>query len=245
MTTPPIVLVHGAWHGAWCWTQVADDLRSRGHDVRTVTLPGHEMPARRERLWFGARAYLAAIDAEVRACPAPPVLVGHSMGGYLTQRYLETHDLPGALLLASVPRTGVTTTTWRLLRRTPGPIARSVATLSLWPAVSGPGAARDLFFTERTDAAIVDAVAAKLQNESFVAYQAMLLRWPRPKRVSTPVAVVAAEDDAVFPVHEEEALARAYGVPLQVLPGAGHDAMVDTDWIAVSEAIDRFVGSRP
>ena len=62
--------------------------------------------------------------------------------------------------------------------------------------------------------------------------------------VVDPMAVVAAEDDAVFPVHEEEALARAYGVPLQVLPGAGHDAMVDTDWIAVSEAIDRFVGSR-
>jgi pimeloyl-ACP methyl ester carboxylesterase len=62
--------------------------------------------------------------------------------------------------------------------------------------------------------------------------------------VSTPVAVLAAERDAIFPVHEEVALAAAYGVPLQLLEGAGHDAMVDIGWPAVSEAIDRFVGSR-
>ena len=34
------VLVHGAWHGGWCWRRVADRLRSAGHDVYTPTLTG-------------------------------------------------------------------------------------------------------------------------------------------------------------------------------------------------------------
>lgn len=34
------VLVHGAWHGGWCWSKVADPLRSQGHHVFTPTLTG-------------------------------------------------------------------------------------------------------------------------------------------------------------------------------------------------------------
>ena len=34
------VLLHGAWHGAWCWARVADPLRSRGHRVTTPTQTG-------------------------------------------------------------------------------------------------------------------------------------------------------------------------------------------------------------
>jgi hypothetical protein len=32
------VLVHGAWHGGWCWRRVADLLQKRGHKVFTPTL---------------------------------------------------------------------------------------------------------------------------------------------------------------------------------------------------------------
>src|SRR6201985_2153222 len=34
------VLVHGAWHGGWCWRRVADKLRAKGHRVSTPTLTG-------------------------------------------------------------------------------------------------------------------------------------------------------------------------------------------------------------
>ena len=38
--TYTFVLVHGAWHGGWCWARVADRLRSGGHTVFTPTLTG-------------------------------------------------------------------------------------------------------------------------------------------------------------------------------------------------------------
>ena len=37
---PPYVLVHGAWHGGWCWGKVAERLRAAGHRVFTPTLTG-------------------------------------------------------------------------------------------------------------------------------------------------------------------------------------------------------------
>ena len=36
----PIVLVHGAWHGGWCWKRLSPMLRARGHEVYTPTMTG-------------------------------------------------------------------------------------------------------------------------------------------------------------------------------------------------------------
>jgi len=73
-----IVLVHGAWHGAWCWDPVAAVLRHRGYDVVALDLPGHGSdPGPFQDLHGDAnsvRSALETIDGEV-------VLVGHSYGG--------------------------------------------------------------------------------------------------------------------------------------------------------------------
>src|SRR2546421_461084 len=50
MTSAPIVLVPGFWLGAWAWGEVADALRSDGHEVTPVPLPSHEELAAEENL---------------------------------------------------------------------------------------------------------------------------------------------------------------------------------------------------
>jgi pimeloyl-ACP methyl ester carboxylesterase len=81
-TMTQFVLVHGAWHGAWCWARVLPLLRADGHAVHAVTLTG-----------VGERAHLLAADIRLRthiqdvlnliACEEldDVVLVGHSYGG--------------------------------------------------------------------------------------------------------------------------------------------------------------------
>ncbi len=76
------VLVHGAWHGGWCWKRVVPALRAAGHEVYTPTLTG-----------LGERAHLAnpAIDLSMHIADIvnlleaeeldKVVLVGHSYGG--------------------------------------------------------------------------------------------------------------------------------------------------------------------
>jgi pimeloyl-ACP methyl ester carboxylesterase len=78
------VLVHGAWHGGWCWREVIERLEAAGHTAVAVDLPGHgadETPA--TACSFGA--YESAIRDAVRASLSPPVLVGHSAGGLVRQ----------------------------------------------------------------------------------------------------------------------------------------------------------------
>lgn len=83
MNTPhTYVLVHGAWHGGWSWSTVADRLRQAGHQVFTPTLPG--LAERRDLL--GPAITLSAFiqdlcDTLTRHDLHHVILVGHSFGG--------------------------------------------------------------------------------------------------------------------------------------------------------------------
>ena len=72
------VLVHGAWHGAWCWERVVGPLADAGVDVVTLDLPGHgDDPGGESDLHADAarvRSVLDGIDGDV-------ILLGHSYGG--------------------------------------------------------------------------------------------------------------------------------------------------------------------
>jgi pimeloyl-ACP methyl ester carboxylesterase len=77
----PYVLVHGAWHGGWCWGKVAERLQAAGHSVFTPTLTG-----------LGDRAHLIAPNVGLQTFVedvvstidmedlSDLVLVGHSFG---------------------------------------------------------------------------------------------------------------------------------------------------------------------
>lgn len=74
------VLVHGAWHGAWCWEQVVPLLAARGHRVRAIDLPGHGADPKPPGTvsWDDYMRRMGEVLAEGGE---PPVLVGHSLGG--------------------------------------------------------------------------------------------------------------------------------------------------------------------
>jgi pimeloyl-ACP methyl ester carboxylesterase len=61
-------LVHGAWHGGWCWDPLRAELEARGHVVHTPDLPCEDVAAEVED-------YAAAV-------PAADLVVGHSLGGF-------------------------------------------------------------------------------------------------------------------------------------------------------------------
>jgi pimeloyl-ACP methyl ester carboxylesterase len=78
MSNATIVLVHGAWHGAWCWAAVSDQLAAAGVDVIPVDLPGHGSSHEPLADLHGdATAVVSVLDRVV----GPVVLVGHSYGG--------------------------------------------------------------------------------------------------------------------------------------------------------------------
>ncbi|HEY2770940.1 MAG TPA: alpha/beta fold hydrolase [Solirubrobacteraceae bacterium] len=74
-----IVLVHGAFMGAWCWEPVTRALAEAGHSVQTVDLPGNghdDTPASEASLERYAERICGVLQSG-----SPALLVGHSMGG--------------------------------------------------------------------------------------------------------------------------------------------------------------------
>lgn len=73
-----IVLVHGAWHGAWCWGPVVSALAEHDISALPIDLPGHgDDPGALTDLRGDAERVRHALDD----CPEPVILVGHSYGG--------------------------------------------------------------------------------------------------------------------------------------------------------------------
>jgi pimeloyl-ACP methyl ester carboxylesterase len=74
------VLVHGAYHGGWCYEQVVPLLEAAGHTAIAVDLPGHgenKKPIEEVTL----AAYVDHVSAIIEAQSEPVILVGHSLGG--------------------------------------------------------------------------------------------------------------------------------------------------------------------
>jgi pimeloyl-ACP methyl ester carboxylesterase len=76
------VLVHGAWHGGWCWARVGERLRAAGHRVLTPTLTGHGERAHLLSPEIGLDTFVQDIVAVLETEEVTgAILVGHSFGG--------------------------------------------------------------------------------------------------------------------------------------------------------------------
>ena len=93
----PLLFIHGTLHGAWCWdVHFLDYFAQHGFAAHAVNLRGHGNSEGREKLrWTRIADYVEDVANAVRQLPSPPILIGHSMGGFIIQKYLEDHALPG------------------------------------------------------------------------------------------------------------------------------------------------------
>lgn len=237
-----ILLIHGAWHGPWCWDDFASRLTGHGHEVRALRLRGHDRPP--GRIWHRLRDYVEDAQRGAAEFAEPPVLVGHSLGGLVIQKYLERNSAPGAVLMASVPPGGTIGAVARQFLQHPIPLLKANLLLRLRPLVETVELARELFFTPDTPRDIVDKCFARLQDESYLAFIDTMIVLARPRRVRAPVLVLGAERDAIITVDEVRKTGRAYRTEAEIFPGMGHDLMLDVGWEKVADRVDAWVRER-
>jgi pimeloyl-ACP methyl ester carboxylesterase len=244
---PPLLFVHGAWHGAWCWDEHFLGYFSQlGFWAHAVSLRGHGESEGKERLRFARLSdFVEDLEQTVDALPETPVLIGHSMGGFVVQKYLERRQSPLAVLLASIPPVGAWRVALRRLREQPLDVIKSNLTVSLWPLVSDPERASRLLFSPDMPRSESTKHHARLQDEAVIAYLDCLLLNPvDTRRVSAPMVVMGAEHDRMIGRGEVEATAKAYGVRPIIAPDCAHDMMLDRCWREVAGRIAHEIESR-
>lgn len=243
----PLLFVHGMMHGAWCWdVHFLDFFAEHGFAAHAVDLRGHGASDGRGRLrWTRIREFVDDVTYACRPMPNPPVLIGHSMGGFIVQKYLEAHDAAGAVLLSSPAPSGLVGTTLRIARRTPLAFMKVNLTMSLWPAIATPRLAREAFFSADVPDDELRGYWQRMQDESYLALLDMVaLDLPKPERVRTPVLVLGAARDTMLAPREIEATARAYHVRCEIVPDVAHDSMLERHWRGVAERILTWVNDR-
>lgn len=216
------VLVHGAWHGGWCWRRVADLLQKQGHKVFTPTMTG-----------LGERSHL--IDGKVNLAThvtdivnvikweglGDIVLVGHSYGGMIISGVAEQmRDAIGSIVFldAFVPENGDS-----LAAKASQPVREAIASLVEKGETAMKPVSAAVFRVNEKDRAWVDAMCT-----------------PHPVATLTDKITVTGACDRVA----KKAYIRAKGYPSVPFDGAqerlkadaawrvyelpcGHDAMVD------------------
>ncbi len=233
----PLLFVHGKWHGAWCWEESSlPYFAEHGYNAHALSLRGHG--ASEGRIWGASIAdYVSDAEQAAGRLEAPPVLIGHSMGGFIAQKYLESHPAPAAVLLTSVPYYGLWPATFALLAKKPLTVLKVLGTLRLYPVVETPALAQYALFSNDMPPAKVEAYQKRLSDESFRAYLDELgLNLVRPKRVKTPMLVIGAARDAVISRKAVEDTARVYGTKAEFFDMA-HDVMLEANWKLAADRI--------
>ena len=233
------VLIHGAWHGGWCWDQVAPLLRTAGHEVIAPDLPG--MGEDRTDLHTITLPVWAQFVANLaKQASAPVILVGHSRGGIVisaaaelvperirTLVYLTAFLVPNGKTLADM-----------LALSEPRPVARDAIVMSADNTTSTIVPAKVVpVFYNTTPPALCAQAAKLLTPEPMMSFATPIMtsaaRYGRVKR-----AYIECEQDNAIPLERQRLMQRALPCdpvitldtdhsPFYSAPGAVRDALLD------------------
>jgi pimeloyl-ACP methyl ester carboxylesterase len=238
-----LLCVHGGYHGAWCWDEhFLPYFAAQGYEARALGLRGHGRSDGHESInrWRIAD-YVEDVARVAAGLSSAPVLIGHSLGGIVVQKYLETRPAPAAALLASSPLRGMMGASARMMLRYPLPILKTFLTFNMLHARP---AFEEVFFSAEVPREKVRAYFARMGNESFWAFMDILMfDKPKPERIKTPMLVVGGQHDSSIPPSVNEALASAYGTTLETFPVA-HDVMLEPYWERVASRIVAWLRER-
>jgi pimeloyl-ACP methyl ester carboxylesterase len=242
----PLLFVHGGWHSASCWDNFLDYFADAGYRAVAVSLRGHGgSPAGKPFHACSIADYIVDLRRTAESLGPRPVLIAHSLGGFVVQRYLENHDAPAAVLVASVPPRGVLGLATRIWTRHPWVSLRSLPVGNLTAFIGTAPLVREHLFSAGTPDEIVESCAARVQSEAVRGSLVdPLIRRVRAKRISTPMLVLGATDDGMVTNAEVRATARAYRTEPEFFTDMGHNMMQEPAWECVAERIDGWLRSR-
>jgi pimeloyl-ACP methyl ester carboxylesterase len=239
------VLVHGAWHGGWCWRRVLPVLRGAGHVAHAVTLTG--CGERAHLLAPGIRLATHVDDVlAVVACEelADVVLVGHSYAGIVITGAADRllRDAPGTLaqlvyLDAVTPHAGES---WSS-QHPPETVAARVEAARAAGGVALPPPDAEVFGLAGSDR---DWVNRRLTPQPFGVYQDPLDF--SPERVaSVPRTFIDCTRPALPTIAVmRERVRREPGWRVVELP-TGHDPMVSAPDELARVLLSCHAGARP
>ncbi|MGA7435503.1 MAG: alpha/beta fold hydrolase [Solirubrobacterales bacterium] len=233
---PPVLFVHGAGHGAWCWQYWMDGVAAAGYPAYAVSLRGHGESGG-SLLGANLGAYVDDVIRTAATLPRQPVIVGHSLGGLVVQKVVERYPARAAVLVAPVPARPGVGTLLSIARKHPLDAAKILAGGSL--------PMRSDYLFEELDEEEAAGYVVRTGRESAVAQFQVLLHKPGGQPLGgAPMLVLGTPEDNLVPISDVRHTASHFGADLIEFPGMGHDLMLDARREEPMEAMIGWLDSR-
>jgi pimeloyl-ACP methyl ester carboxylesterase len=239
----PLLFVHGAFTGAWVWSEhFLEWFAERGWPAHAVSVRGHGGSEGHEQLGnWSIDHYVEDVLQVVEELGQSPVLIGHSMGGFVVQKCLEQQEFPAAVLMCSVPPKGLIASSMSLLWSRPDMLGNLSQLMT-----GGPidiDALKDALFAQPASLPDLQRYLLLSQMESQRAIWDMtMFNLIKPERLKpVPKLIIGAELDHIIPANQVCDTAEVYGVEPVIFPGMGHGLMLERDWDHVASVVNDWL----
>ncbi|MDE8345651.1 MAG: alpha/beta fold hydrolase [Acidocella sp.] len=242
-----IVLLHGAWCWNWYWKPFfMPYLAAQGYEVVAFSLRGHGASEGAALInSFSIGDYVRDLRAVVAGLD-DPLIVGHSMGGFITQAYLTRYPARGAVLLAAAAPRPVFTQLFKIMLTQPFNVIRAGMNRTVPSGTSDLDRLRMQMFSRGRDDISMDEYLGNIQAESYRAIASMLTRGiRRPAAIATKLLVIGAGRDRLVPPEAVALTAKVYKTTPVMFDEMSHMLMLEPRWRDVADEIIRFAQTLP
>src|SRR6056297_889578 len=253
--TETIFFIHGMWGGAWYWGNYRRFFENQGYRCEATTLRHHDMDPRGvpdPRLGTtGLLDYAADLEQEIRELNVKPILMGHSMGGLLSQMLAERGLAKAIVLVTPAPPSG----NWMCLKPS---VVRSFWSIQMkWGFWKKP-------MLPKFDAAVYSMLHLLPPDEQKETYEKFVYESGRAmfeigywlldsngaakvdaSKVACPVLVVAGAEDRASPPSVARPIAERYKSvsTYKEFEGQAHWMVAEPGWQEVAEYIEAWLSN--
>lgn len=244
-----VLFVHGICLGAWVWEETfLPYFAGHGYPTYAVSLRGHGRSRGRERVeHWQLRDFADDLAWAMSRIEGPTVIIGHSMGGGVTQYYLRAgRPAAGVVLLASAPPHGLMRASMAMYQRNP----------TLWDELyrsqGKPMSHIDLGILENGLFAMPSASPERMAVLRRLGHPAVkasieLMGWPPIAPFPwglPPMLIAGGERDQLIPPTDVFLTGAYYGVTPVIIPGCAHAMMLDEPWRQVADLICDWLAAK-
>lgn len=243
-TRQPLLFIHGANMAAWCWMENFMPFFAKlGHPTYAVDLRGHGKSDGQEQMSTHSIAdYVHDVQRVIDEIGSKPIIIGHSLGGLIAQKYIEKNTVPACILMAGVPEDGLVPSMMDLFFNPTFFMQNNLGQLfGTW--FSGIDVTRKSVFSGHVDDDIVIRYCTEMQPSSPKSLlDTLWLGLPTHKNpFNLPMLSLGADEDTFFrPVHIKKTAA-AYNADYRNMKNTGHAMMLDSHWHESADVISDWL----
>jgi pimeloyl-ACP methyl ester carboxylesterase len=240
---PKILFIHGCTETAELWFALMKALADIGINSAAIDLRGHGKSDGHDSIQsFGIIDYVEDAKAILNQLSSIKIVVGHSMGGLVTQKLASELALDHIVLIASSPVTGMKEDVIRMVRKHPWTFFMSYLRRSFKRLYLSEHVTKSLLFHSKTPDSVVRKTMSMLQEDSWKAGNELKTILPDPHSIRCPVTVIGGQLDFMVSHKSMEATALAYKTKAIYLENCAHMVPIEAEPMFLARLLKKCIG---